>query len=626
MNQMNTRIAGLTHANALALGKMFAVQFALLRGEHGRMAETALELGRIAREHDLPVSCAFATFFEGWARAESDLPGGLGDLRRGAENLREQDILVFDGLVKIALANTEARAGYAERAIATLDQALATAERLGFRAFQAELHRAHGEMLLNRDPAKPATAEEALQSAIAVAREQGTRSFELRAALALAKLYQSTARPAGAHAVLAPALEGFSPTPEMPEIGEAQALLAALTETDEVKSAAAARQRRLQLQTRYGQAMMYSRGHASDESKTAFARARALAVGVGDASERFEAYYGVFVGSVVRGELSLARETADSFLREAENEGRMTEAAAARRNVGQARLWQGDFIDARANLAEALRVYDAERDRDAKFRFSVDTGAGAAGYLALASWTLGDVERARALSDDALARADETSHPPTRANVYDIISRYHMLRGDPRTVMRTAKIPLDLGREHGMAFWLALGEMQSNWARAWLGDRESGITGLREALPAYLDQGNKVFVPLYQGLLAELEAEGNDAYGALHRIDEALALSNGTGERWTDAMLHRIRGTILLKRDPANPAPAEEAFLAAIAIAQAQKARSFELQAALALVKLYQSIGRPADAHAVLEQALEGFAPTPEVREIAEAQALLEQL
>jgi predicted ATPase len=91
-------------------------------------------------------------------------------------------------------------------------------------------------------------------------------------------------------------------------------------------------------------------------------------------------------------------------------------------------------------------------------------------------------------------------------------------------------------------------------------------------------------------------------------------------------MLYRIRGEILLKRDPANPAPAEEAFQTAIAIAQAQKARSFELRAALSLAKLYQSTGRFADAHAVLEPALEGFAPTPEMPEIAEAQVLLEQL
>jgi hypothetical protein len=47
----------------------------------------------------------------------------------------------------------------------------------------------------------------------------------------------------------------------------------------------------------------------------------------------------------------------------------------------------------------------------------------------------------------------------------------------------------------------------------------------------------------------------------LTRIEEALGLAQQTGEHWTDAYLHRIRGEILLKRDPANTAPAEEVFL-----------------------------------------------------------------
>ena len=98
--------------------------------------------------------------------------------------------------------------------------------RTGHHAFDAELHRARGKILLKGDPANSAPAEEAFRTAIAVAKRQGTRSFELRAALSLAKLYQSTGRPADAHAVLAPALEDFAPTPEMPEIAQAQALLA----------------------------------------------------------------------------------------------------------------------------------------------------------------------------------------------------------------------------------------------------------------------------------------------------------------------------------------------------------------------------------------------------------------
>lgn len=99
-------------------------------------------------------------------------------------------------------------------------------------------------------------------------------------------------------------------------------------------------------------------------------------------------------------------------------------------------------------------------------------------------------------------------------------------------------------------------------------------------------------------------------------------LAQQTGEHWTDAELYRVRGSILLRRDPANIAPAEEAFLAAIAIARQQKARSFELRAAMALAKLYQSTGRDADAHAVLAPALEGFSPMAEFPEIEEAQNL----
>jgi len=380
---------------------------------------------------------------------------------------------------------------------------------------------------------------------------------------------------------------------------------------------------RLKLQTSLGQAMMFSRGYASDESKAAFSRARALAAGVGDASERFDAYFGLFIGSLMRGELSLARESAESFLGEAESAGRMTETVAARACVGRARLWQGDLIGAEANLVEAVRTYDPERDRDAEFRFGVDIAAAATGFLAPAGWALGDVKRARAVSEEAVARADETAHAPTRAVVYNGISLYQTLRGDPEAVRHIATILVDLGREHGTALYLAYGEVHSNWARAWLDDRESGMTGLGEALARYLGQGNKLFTPLFQGLLAELEAEGNDADGALRRIDGALALANETGEHWTDAVLHRIRGAILLKRNPSNLAPAEEAFQTAIAIAQAQKARSFGLRAALSLAKLHQSASRPNDAYAVLAPALEGFSPTPEMPEIAEAQALL---
>jgi class 3 adenylate cyclase/predicted ATPase len=620
------RSASLAHIATRAHAQQHAALFELMRGDLSRVAPNALELARLVRDHDLPHWRAYAVFLEGLARTESGSRDGLYEMRHGAELLRERIAHSFDGLITIALAEAEAGSGEVDRAVAILDEALMTCERTGRRAFEAELHRVRGEMLLRCGSANSAHAEDALHAAVAVARKQETRSFELRAALALAKLCHSTGRPADAHAVLAPALDGFAPTPEMPEVAEAQALLAKLAESEEVVKAAASRLRRLQLEASLGQATMYSRGYASDESKSAFTRARTLAEGAGDAGARFDAYYGLFIGSMLRGEFRVARQTGERFLRDAENERRTAETAVARRSLGFAHLVQGDLTGAEANLAEALGRYLPERDGDSRFRFGADIGASAAGHLALASWMMGDLERARALGEEALARADETAHAPTRVTAYQLVSLRHMLRGDARAVRRIADDLVELAREHGMALYLAFGDVHLKWALAWLDDRKSGTTGLGEALAVYLGQGNRLYAPLYQGLLAELEAEGDDREGALRRTEQALALASESDGRWTDAMLHRIRGKILLSRERANPAPAEAAFLEAVAVAQAQGARSLELQAALPLVKLYRSTGRIVEAHTTLSDALVGFAPTSEMPEIAEAQTLIEQL
>jgi adenylate cyclase len=318
----------------------------------------------------------------------------------------------------------------------------------------------------------------------------------------------------------------------------------------------------------------------------------------------------------------LAREIAETFLREAERGARTTECGFGRRLLGHTCLYQGDFIEAQANLVAALSIYDSERDREARFRFDLDTGAAARVHLANTKWQLGEVEPARALIEEAVAHAIETSHVPTLVNTYFYKAHFETVRGDAGATWSSAKILVELSQENALPLFAAYGALQSAWASARLDGRETGARELRQALAAYTDQGNKQLVPFYQGLLAQIEAQ-RDAEGALTRIEEALALAGETGEQWSDAFLHRLRGEILLKRDRANTAPAEDALLTAIALAQQQKARSFELRAALSLAKLYHSTDRPADAHAVLESALKGFSPTPEFPEIAEAQALL---
>jgi adenylate cyclase len=124
---------------------------ALMSGDGKRTRTNVSELAHIVRQHDLPVFRAFGVLFEGWAKADAGAPAeGLEGMRRAVGLMRDQSAEFFDGLSKIVLAEVEARAGDVDRAVAVLDEALATCDRKGFRAFEAELHRVRGEMLLKQ--------------------------------------------------------------------------------------------------------------------------------------------------------------------------------------------------------------------------------------------------------------------------------------------------------------------------------------------------------------------------------------------------------------------------------------------------------------------------------------------
>ena len=101
----------------------------------------------------------------------------------------------------------------------------------------------------------------------------------------------------------------------------------------------------------------------------------------------------------------------------------------------------------------------------------------------------------------------------------------------------------------------------------------------------------------------------------LRRPDDALAESGRTEQHWYEAEMHRIPAEILLKRDPANNAGAEEGLADLDRYRAVAKARSFELRAALSLAKLYRAANRDADAYAVLAPAVEGFLPTQQFPE-----------
>jgi len=522
---------------------------------------------------------------------------------------------------------TEASAGETDAGLRRLDDALAELERTEERWYEAEMHRIRAEILLKRDPADTVATEQSLQAAIAVAQSQKARSFEMRAALSLAKLYRSTNRDADAHTVLAAAVEGFPPTQQFPELTEAQALLAALSESDAVKSAAALQQRRLHLQISLGNALIWAKGYPAPETRAAFARARELASREEDASERFSAYYGLWIGHYTRCEPVPMREIAELFLREATARPDCPETLVAHRTFGQTRFYFGDFVGAHDHFRKTVELYDQTRHGDFANRFGQDPRASAEGFDACALWVLGQIDEALRLANRALIDAESTAHAPTMAYALIFAAQLGFFRRSPEAVATYSRALADLVSRYDLPpFWAGRAAFFQGWTRWLRGEGEAGLAEMRRGIGICREQRHVWNLAGFEAALTEAEVGAVETDVGVRRLEDALAELGRTEERWYQAEMHRICAEILLKRDPANTAVAEQSLHTAIAVAQSQKARSFELRAALSLAKLYRAASRDADAHAVLAPAVEGFPPTEQFPELAEAQTVLAAL
>ncbi len=122
-----------------------------------------------------------------------------------------------------ALAEALAMGGDPEEGLATLAEAFAFVEKTGEHYCEAELYRLQGELRLMQ--ADEVTAEASFHKAMAVARRQQARSWELRAAISLGRLWQRQGKVDEAHWLLGPIYEWFTEGFDTPDLKEAQALL-----------------------------------------------------------------------------------------------------------------------------------------------------------------------------------------------------------------------------------------------------------------------------------------------------------------------------------------------------------------------------------------------------------------
>jgi predicted ATPase len=97
-----------------------------------------------------------------------------------------------------------------------------------------------------------------------------------------------------------------------------------------------------------------------------------------------------------------------------------------------------------------------------------------------------------------------------------------------------------------------------------------------------------------------------------------------TQERWAEAEMHRLRGTLLLSMS--EHAEAENSYRQALSVAQRQSAKFWELRAAVSMARLWLDKGKRQQAHDLLGPVYGWFTEGFDTRDLKDAKALLDEL
>jgi predicted ATPase/class 3 adenylate cyclase len=219
----------LAHPFSLAYAMCFAGIFCQLRREVQAAQERATAEIALCTEQGFALYLARGTILRGWTMAaQRQGAEGLAQMRQGLASYQATGAVVFRPYYLAFLAEAYGKVGQAEKGLSVLAEALAAVHKAGERFYEAELNRLKGELLLVRSAENHGEAEAYFQKALGVARRQQAKSWELRAAMSLARLWQQQGKRTEARELLAPIYGWFTEGFDTADLQEAKALLEVL--------------------------------------------------------------------------------------------------------------------------------------------------------------------------------------------------------------------------------------------------------------------------------------------------------------------------------------------------------------------------------------------------------------
>jgi len=226
--------------------------------------------------------------------------------------------------------------------------------------------------------------------------------------------------------------------------------------------------------------------------------------------------------------------------------------------------------------------------------------------------------------EEALLEARQLGHVYSLAKVLIWTGWVACIANSPHENHRYVEEAVALSDLHGFSDWLGWGLIYRAWYQNALGSPQEGVTLATKGLQVLRGSGAVTSTPFALTLIAEM-------YGKFGRITEGLAclaeaaqIIERTEERMNEAELYRVRGDFL--NATGDRSAAEGNYRLALAVAERQSAKVFELRSATSLARLWRDQGKSPDAQALLAPIYAWFTEGFDAPDLKDAKALLNDL
>jgi predicted ATPase len=198
----------------------------LVSRNYGAAKEEAEELAAVASDKGAIFWRAIGTMAQGWVFALTGKSTDAADLlTSGLDAFRSTGSTLWMPLHMSCLAVAYGDLHRIDEAWDCIGEAMTAIETTGERWYEAEVLRVAGEIAMMSPERDTAKAQMFFDRALAVARQQQARSWELRAAMSMAKLWREQGRREMARNLLAPVYGWFREGFDTPDLKDAKALL-----------------------------------------------------------------------------------------------------------------------------------------------------------------------------------------------------------------------------------------------------------------------------------------------------------------------------------------------------------------------------------------------------------------